>query len=165
MRTIAFFGALSFLVPLSVLAGTFGEGYSSATPGGPAAIYFRAFTIHTEREACAKSANPVELRVYPNPLLLKIGDRIHRSNVDTRPSELVVEAYGENGEFLPALPIAVSTMDLQNVTTSRSDWDYLEAVREGEDELVVAWACAGRNGVPIVTRVRIIVRPGDEISN
>lgn len=147
----------AFLCASAVWAGQFGEGYSSAEPGAPSDLHYRAFTIYTAQEACAQSAMPSEFRVRPDPLRLAIGDRIHRSNVNRHPSELVIEAYGPRGEFLPSVPIIVSTMDLQNVTRTRSDWDYFEAAAEGEDELVVAWACGTPDGAPVQTRVRLIV--------
>jgi hypothetical protein len=152
---------LLFLFPLSALAGIFGEGFSSSVLGGPSDIRYRAFTIYTAQEACAESKLPAVLRVRPNPLEMTIGDRIHRTNVERNPSELIIEAYGEHGEFLPGVPIIVSTVDVQNVTASRSDWDYLEAVREGEDELVVGWACKTSDGVPLEARVRIVVESSD----
>jgi hypothetical protein len=142
------------------MAGHFGEGYSAAAPGEPADIRYRAFTIYTGPEACARSPRPSRLQVRPDPLILTIGDRIHRTNVDRHAGELIIEAYGAKGEFLPAVPIIVSTSDVQEVTAARSDWDYLEAVRAGEDELVVAWACPAEDGLPLETRVRLIVRPG-----
>ncbi|MDT8398599.1 MAG: hypothetical protein RQ899_08300 [Pseudomonadales bacterium] len=145
------------LLPVSGFAGIFGEGYSSAVPGESANISFRAFTIHTRQEACEQSAFPSELRIFPSPLILNIGDRIYRSNASSQASGLVVEAYGPRGEFLPEVPIIVSTVDVQNVTSSRSDRDYLEAVQEGEDDLLVSWACASPDGQQLEARVRIIV--------
>lgn len=150
--------SLLVLFPLSALAGIFGEGYSSSALGGPSDIRYRAFTIYTAQEVCAESKLPAVLRVRPSPLEMRIGDRIHRTNVGRNPSELIIEAYGENGEFLPAVPVIVSTVDVQNVTASRADWDYLEAVSEGEDELVVSWACTTPEGLPLEARVRIIVK-------
>jgi len=143
--------------PRAADAGTFGEGYSSVEPGGPSSISFRAFTIITGREACEKSPRPAELRIFPNPLRMRVGDRIHRSNVDEHPSELVIEAYDDRGAFLPAVPIAVSTIDAQRVTGSRSDWDYFEALGEGEAELVVFWPCTTPGGPNVEARVRILV--------
>ena len=149
---------LMLLAPPDSLAGQFGEGYSSMVPGGPSDLRYRAFTIHTGRETCDLSAAVSEFRVSPNPLLLKVGDRIHRTNVDSHISELVIEAYGASGEFLPAVPIVVSTIDSQRVTETRSDWDYFEAVREGEDDLIVQWACpASGEGESLLETVRIIV--------
>lgn len=151
----------ALLVPALGMTGHFGEGYSSSVPGGPADLRYRAFTIYTAQDACARSPHPDRLQVRPEPLVLKVGDRLHRSNVEHRVSELIIEAYGADGEFLSAVPIIVSTSDRQNVTMARSDWDYLEAVREGEDELVVAWACPTPDGLPLEKRVRLSVRAGD----
>ena len=158
---MAGFALLALLVPAPGMTGHFGEGYSSSVPGGPADIRYRAFTLYTAQEACARSPHPDRLQVRPEPLIFKVGDRLHRSNVENRVSELIIEAYGADGEFLSAVPILVSTSDRQNVTAARSDWDYLEAVREGEDELVVAWACPTPDGLPLEKRVRLIVHAGD----
>lgn len=164
MRT-GYLASVALLLPVSALAGHFGEGYSSAEKGAPSDIYYRAFTIYTQQEACAISARPAELRVFPSPLILKVGDRIHRTNVEMNPGDLIVEAYAEDGEFLPAVPIIVYTIDRQNVVSARSDWDYLEAMREGEDELVVAWACGSADGPPLEARVRLVVTADDSPIN
>jgi hypothetical protein len=143
--------------PLSASGGIFGEGYSSPAPGAPAGISFRAFTIYTGQEACAKSAVPSELKVLPNPIMLKVGERIHRTNASARRRELIVEAYGANGQFLPTVPIIVSTLDPNGVIANRSDWDHFEAIAEGEAELVVDWACQPAGGTPLRASVRVVV--------
>lgn len=148
---------LLLALPSAAAGGVFGEGYSSAVPGGPAAIHFRAFTIYTGQEACAKSPVPAELRIVPNPLQLNVGDRIHRSNGHEHVSELVVEAYDRDGVFLPSVPIIVNLIDVQSVVASRSDWDYFEAIRAGEDELVVYWACPAPDTSSVEKRIRIVV--------
>ena len=135
----------------------FGEGYSSSAPGAPSEIALRAFTIYTLQDACAKSAAPSELKVLPNPIELRVGGRIHRSNVDEQRSELIVEAYGADGGLLPRAPIIVSTLDAHGVTRSRSDWDYLVAVAEGEAELIVESPCQAPRGTRPVESVRIVV--------
>ena len=161
MRATFYLTVLLLAVPPAAIAGIFGEGYSSAKPGAPSAVYFRAFTIYTGQEACEKSPVPVELRIFPNPLQMSVGDRIHRSNVDEHPSELVIEAYDKDGAFLPAVPVVVNTIDAQNVVGARSDWDYFEAIREGEAELVVGWACAAPDGEPVEARIRILITSGN----
>jgi hypothetical protein len=100
--------------------GIFGEGYTSAEPGGPATIRFREFTIYTAQEACETSPLPTELRILPNPLRLKVADRIHRTNGDEHASELVIEAYDKDGLFLPSVPIVVNLIDVESVVVSRS---------------------------------------------
>lgn len=157
--------SLILIVPAAVSAAAFGEGYSSMISNGPADIRFRAFTIYTLQEACDSSPAVAELRIFPDPLILKIGDRIHRSNVNSQTSELIIEAYGNDGEFLPAVPVIVSTVDVQNITSTRSDWDYFEAVREGEDGLIVAWACPTPGGQQLETRVRVVVTSDDPSTN
>ena len=149
--------SIGCLLPFACLAGEFGEGFSSMVPGGHSDISFRAFTIYTLQEACEKSAVPAELRVLPNPLVLKVGDRIHRSNASPSQGELIIEAYGEDGEFIPAVPVIVSTMDVQGVTAARSDWDYFEAIRTGEDDIVVAWPCTQPDEPWLEARARLLV--------
>jgi len=149
--------SIGCLLPFACMAGQFGEGFSSMVPGGQSDISFRAFTIYTLQEACEKSAVPAELRVLPNPLVLKVGDRIHRSNASPSQGELIIEAYGEDGEFIPAVPVIVSTMDVQGVTAARSDWDYFEAIRTGEDDIVVAWPCTQPDEPWLEARARLLV--------
>ena len=148
---------LGCLLPCACLAGVFGEGFSSAVQGGPSDISLRAFTIYTLQEACEESAVPAELRIQPDPLALKVGDRIHRANVDPDQSELIIEA----GEFLPAVPVVVSIIDLVGVTQSRSDWSYFEAIRVGEDVIVVAWPCTQPGEPWLEARVRLVVASED----
>jgi len=157
MKAAKYLAILLLSMPAAVAADIFGEGYSSSEPGGPSAIFFRAFTLYTGQEVCDRSPLPAELKIFPNPLRMKVGDRIHRSNVDEHPSELVIEAFDKDGAFLSGVPIIVNTVGVQNVIETRSDWDYFEAIQEGEDELVVSWACATAGGVPVEGRVRIVV--------
>lgn len=158
MKTSILIAALSILVPIPASARTFGEGYTSAEPGGHADVRFRAFSVPMWPQMCDESPRPVELRVLPNPIVMSIGDRIHRSNVTTRESELIIEAYGQDGEFQPQVPITISTTGLHGILDSRSDWDYMEAVATGEDELVVSWICDSGDGAPVQARVPMIVR-------
>ena len=143
--------------PLSASGGIFGEGHSSPAPGAPSEISFRAFTIYTLQDACKESAAPAQLKVLPNPITLRVGERIHRTNVGEHWSEVIVEAYGASGRFLPAVPIIVSTLDPSGVIGDRSDRDYFEAIAEGEAELVVGWACAPPGTAPVRASVRIVV--------
>ncbi|MEM6484532.1 MAG: hypothetical protein AAF662_06055 [Pseudomonadota bacterium] len=153
----AFVALVYFASTATALGGIFGEGYSSSLPGGPSAIYFRAFTIYTRQEACETSGIPAKLKILPNPIQLRIGDRIHRSNVEQHPSEIVVEAYDEHDAFLPAVPITVSTIDTSNITTSRSDWNYFEATKEGKAEVSVSWACSTADGNALEARASVVV--------
>lgn len=133
-------------------AGSFGEGYSSATPNAPARIHYRAFTIYTAEEACAKSPTPARLTILPARLSLRIGDRLYRHEGN----ELIIEAYDETGRFLSAVPILVDVFAEEGVVTGRSDWDYLEATAEGEGELRVRWGCP--SDTPIEQRARISIK-------
>lgn len=144
---------LTLLIPTSASAAIFGEGFSSPTPNAPADIRFRAFTIYSLESACEASAAVERLNIMPNPLFLAIGDRVHRSNE----SVIVIEAYDENGEFLPSVPLVINLFDDQNTTTSRSDWDYFEAVREGEARLFTFWACAKQSTQGVEASARIVV--------
>lgn len=139
------------------LGDHFAEGYSSVAPDVPAELRFRAFTLDSMREACSSLATPSRLRIQPDPLLLKVGDRIHRSNASESAGELVIEAYGADGRFLPRVPVMVATAGETGVTDARSDWDYFEAMRAGEGELIVSSPCAAVNDIAIEAKVRIIV--------
>lgn len=161
MKVAIKLAGLGCFLPCACLAGVFAEGFSSKVAAGPSDIGLRAFTIFTLQEACERSAVPAELRILPNPLVLKIGDRIHRSNASANQSGLIIEAYGHDGEFLPAVPVIVSTMDVQGITESRSDWNFLEAVRVGEDDIVVAWPCTQPDEPWLEARARLVVVSDD----
>ena len=152
--------ACAVLMPPLAQAGVFAEGYSSARPGGPADISYRVFTLYTRPEACAQAPVPAELRIHPDPLHLQVGDRIHRNNAEIHETELVIEAYDAGGRFLPAVPIGVGITETSGALQSYADWDYFEAVREGDEVLAVSWACQGRNDEPVVTEVPVIVKAG-----
>ena len=157
MRATLGFALLVCAAQSALSAGIFGEGYSSAEVGTPSPIYFRAFTIYTGQEACEHSLRPVEFKILPNPLRLTIGDRVHHTGLDGRPSDLVIEAYDAEGAFLPSVPVTVAVISKDNVTDSRSNWDYMEAVRDGQDELRVVWACTAADGRTVETRIPILV--------
>lgn len=156
LRTIALI-LLVLLIPSFATAEIFGEGFSSATPNTSADIRFRAFTIYSLESACVGSIAVEKLSIMPNPLFLTVGDRIYRSNVNALTSEIIIEAFGKNGEFLPSVPLIISINDDQNAIISRSDWDYFEAIREGEARLITSWACASQNVQEVEASARIIV--------
>lgn len=141
-------------------AGRFAEGYSSAEPGAPSEVYHRAFTIYSLKEACGESLRPGTFRISPDPIHMRVGDRVHHSSPQGRPSDLVIEAFDAQGGFLPSLPIIVDVTGRDGVVASRSDWEYFEAARAGEDELRVTWACATQDGEPGEASVRILITSG-----
>ena len=143
--------------PCVASAGVFGEGYSSAEPGSASVVHFRVFTIYTRQEACDESPQPVELRISPDPIQIQVGGRVRHTGQNGRPSDLVIEAYDSQGSFLPSVPITVDVVPRDNVTLSRSDWDYFEAVGMGADELRATWACVAPDGQSVEARVRIQV--------
>lgn len=120
-------------------AFTFAEGYSSATPGEPALLYYRAFTLTEGREACDSGSKATALRLRLPSTTLKVGDRIHRMN--TNPAtrmDLIIEARDGLGALVPGVPIVVDVIpenadgtDKEPVTT-RGDLDYLEATAPGK---------------------------------
>lgn len=140
-----------------MFAEIFGEGYSSLEPGAPADVRYRAFTVYTLEEECAGHPRPARLTAFPDPVRLSIGDRIHRTNVSPQQSELVIEAYDASERFLPSVPIALDIADGQRTVESRSDWDYLEAVREGKGGLRISWLCPNPDDAAIEAHVRIMV--------
>jgi hypothetical protein len=114
-----------------------GEGYSSEAKGTPAEIYHRAFSLGNWQGICAESKFPTKIRVLPNPVQLRVGDRLKLGER----SALIVEATDSKGKFLGHVPIMV---DIRNPSLSfqgRGDWDYLKAVRQGRAMLRIHTAC------------------------
>lgn len=114
------------------------------------------FSLGTIQEVCEGSPIPSEFRIRPNPIRLRVGDRIHR----TAPGEIIVEAYDARGNFLPSIPVATGVLELnenQNVIGTRADWDYFEAMAEGEAEFGVNFRCQSTDGSFIQSEVRILV--------
>lgn len=146
VHTALLLGAFAWSVPS--FAFTFAEGYSSATPGAAALLYYRAFTTDEGREGCDTLSRPTALRMRLPSTKLKVGDRIHRmnSNPATR-LELIVEARDGNGALVPNVPIVVEAI-AQKVegaaaepVTSSANQDYLEAVAPGAFTLKATIYC------------------------
>jgi hypothetical protein len=133
---------------MPALAFTFAEGYSSSTPGEPALLYYRAFTLDEGREACEALARPTALRIRLPSTTLKVGERIHRMNGNpaTR-MDLVIEARDSNGALVPGIPIVVDVVAQKAAgasvepVTSQPDRDYLEAVAPGTVTLIATTYC------------------------
>lgn len=120
----------------------FAEGYSSREPGTSAEIWYREFTIYIAKEACARSPIPTRIRVALNRPSVSIGERIHRTSA----SELIIEAYAEDGRFLPRVPLTVNVDAPLDVGKSRADWDYFEATGIGEVKVTATWLCGDVSG-------------------
>jgi hypothetical protein len=73
---------------------------------------------------------------------LLIGERIRRTSA----SELIVEAYDQDGHFLPRIPILVNVDAPLDVVRTRADWDYLEAKGVGKVKVTGTWLCGNVNG-------------------
>lgn len=157
-------GLSTLLACLMVIAGSavaqvsaFGEGWSSENQGESASIYYRAFTIYTGEEACEESGRPVELRVPPSPIWLRVSERLYRSESSDASAELVVDAYDSEGRFLSRVPIIVNVIDPSGLMIGRSDWDYIEATKPGEALLRFSWLCSTADGEPISAERTIVV--------
>lgn len=136
-------------------AWPFGEGYTSPSKGAPSEIYFRSFSLGNWKGICDKSFVPAEFRVEPTTLSLLVGGRLHRDGK----TEIIIEAYHSAGVFVPHVPLIVTVLDAGDIIGTRSDWDYVEAIRVGKAELRIAWACGGRDehvevSVPVVVSGR-----------
>lgn len=125
------------------------EGYSSATLSSFANVYSRAFTIYTHVEACGKAPEVSEIEInYPKEII-KVGDRIQaNSSDDSIVSDFIINAFDEDGNFLPSVPIfvyvnlPVSTLDSgPEVIYRDSSINYWEARKTGEFSIEVVWAC------------------------
>jgi len=135
----------------------FGEGWSSESPGAPASIYYRAFTIYTGAEACEKSGRLAELRTPPSPIVLSVGERLYRSEGSDASAELAVNAYDSEGRFLSRVPVVVDLIDPSELMVGRSDWNYIEATKPGEAVLRFSWLCPTEDGEPISAERAIVV--------
>jgi hypothetical protein len=129
-------------------AFTFAEGYSSATPGEPALLYYRAFTLDENLEGCGTLSRPTALRIRMPSTRLKVGDRIHRLNANPATRlDLVIEARDGLGALVPGVPIVVEVTlqkaegSSEEPVVSKADQDYLEAVAPGSFTLSAMTYC------------------------
>ena len=134
-----------------IWAQGFAEGYSSELPGEPARISNRAFTIYTKQDVCLASDTPTRFQLHQSAISLKVGDKIYRGGRTT----LVIEAYGEDGRFLPKVPIELLVIQESDILASRSDWDYLEALNEGTAEILIRGSCTGEQNIDVRIMVNI----------
>jgi len=142
-------------------ASSFAEGYSSATPGEPALLYYRAFTLDEGREACTAQSRPTALRIRLPSTKLKVGDRIHRMNGNPATRlDLVIEARDSNGALVPGIPIVVDVTVQKSEglsiepLASQADKDYLEAIAPGTATLTATTYC---DYGPIRTQVTLTI--------
>lgn len=161
MKTSAavMFFYLSSLFSANAYGFAFAQGYSSASLGDPAKIYYRAFTLHNLEPACSKTA-PVSNLVVSHPKTrFTVGDRIYRNDPNSlKETEMVIEAFDETGNFVPSVPIDVQLIarDVTGAYNSTvfhgySDMNYTEAVMPGEFDIIVSWACSQHKNADSVT--------------
>jgi hypothetical protein len=125
------------------------EGYSSAQPSIPARIYYRVFTIYTHQEACEKSPKVSVISLRLPSTRMRVGDKIKTNSPDDSiVSDLVIEAFDEDGNFLPAVPVYVmavsqgKTIDYDpGILYRDGSMDYWEARSPGKFDIGVSWAC------------------------
>lgn len=146
--TIALLCLLSAMGTAPASAFTFAEGYSSATPGEPALLYYRAFTLDENLEGCGTLSRPTALRIRMAATKLKVGDRIHRLNANPATRlDLVIEARNGLGALVPGVPIVVDIVPQKaegstvEPVISQADQDFLEAVAPGAFTLQVMTYC------------------------
>lgn len=134
------------------------EAYTADAQGLPVALHSRLFSLGVMPEICDKS--PVPSKFVPrDPIRLRVGQHIERIGQvsENRQDEIVVDAYDENGSFLPHVPIRVTVTDPQGIIGYRSDGDYVEAVAPGEASFDVTWACESDRESRVQSRIRVLV--------
>jgi hypothetical protein len=90
--------------------GMLAEGYSSSPPDRAAELHHRVFT--TTSTICDELVDlPVRFESSPSRIVIKTGDRF---SLD----DLILQAIGSGGEFLPTSPITVSLFYEPGVLTS-----------------------------------------------
>lgn len=129
-------GLALLLVVANITVATIGQGYSSAEPGAQISAGQRAFTIYTHQEACDRTAYPS--RIIARPLELEVGDKF-------RLSDPVVEAFDEDGNFLPSVPLEIFDPDTTDRKLRRElhtlQQDYV-AVQVGQKVIHFRATCA-----------------------
>ena len=145
-------------VGVALSGWAFAEGYTSQTPGSPAEIYYRAFSIGNRAEICGASQTPGKF-VVRDPIRLRVGQSIQRiGQVPTNEQDVViVDAYDAGGQFIPHVPVYITVVDTSEILGVRTDGDYLEALTTGEAELEVTWACGPNDGPGVQSRIRVVV--------
>lgn len=123
--------------PVNADSWHLGEGYSSQGQGLPAEIYYRQFTLSDWQDICAKAPFPTAIKMRPNPIRLRVGQKLRLGPH----SDVSVEAVNGRGIFLKRVPISVEVDDPHGTVHSRDDWDYLKAIRKGRAKLTVHAYC------------------------
>lgn len=126
------------------------EGFSSAEPSIPANIYYRAFTIITLQEECEKSPEVSKITLRLANTTIEVGDRVHSNSPDdSTVSDLVIEAFDDEGNFLPSVPVHVGagsqgrTIDYDpGVIYKDASMEYWEARKPGKFDIGAIWACS-----------------------
>lgn len=146
------FAVVSSLVFVATGLVTLGEGLSSTEPGSPARVAERFFSAPDLEERCG--AAPGGIRLVAEPVSLSPGDAL-------RMEALVIHAYDEQGNFVPAIPIEILGPDDSTVLVRERDaaGTALRAATEGSETLHARPVC-GEAG-QATSRIRISVSPED----
>lgn len=111
------------------------EGYSAKELGAPATLGKEAFTIDTAQDACDLAAIPSSLKISLPNTTPRLGDKIYLEDIS-------IEAYDENENFLPELPVLVKVLSQPDMLMARSDWDYVEVYAIGYATFMVHFYCS-----------------------
>jgi hypothetical protein len=122
-------------------------GYSSGQQGNSASLLKSAYVPEVKEEECSQSPTPSSLEIsLSNPDLIP-GDRIYLD-------DFIIEAFDENGNFLPEVPVLVWAMAQEGMLESNSNSDYVEIYSYGSATFAADWYCS--EGTPPVTESFIL---------
>lgn len=111
------------------------EGFSAEERSSLASLENRIFTAESALEACANSSIPASLKISLVNDSLVIGDKLNFEDI-------LVEAFDESGDFLPSVPVIVSTLSQDGMLSAHPDWEYVEVFSYGFATLMVSTYCA-----------------------
>lgn len=151
-----------FLAPITAFCT---EGFSSIERSEPANIYYRAFTIDTRQEACTKSADVAEIKLYLQRTTISVGDRVHTNTPDDSVvSDFIIEAFDEAGNFLSGVPVSVEAESVgrtasfdPEIVYRDASMEYWEARKPGEFEVRARWLCASSSEADVSDTVIVHV--------
>lgn len=118
----------------SVTGWHMAEGFSAEERSSLASLRNRFFTAESALEACDDSSIPASLEISLVNASLVIGDKLNFEDI-------LVEAFDENGDFLPAAPVIVSALAQDGMLSAHPDWEYVEVSSYGYATLMVHSYC------------------------
>ena len=110
------------------------EGFSAEEQGFPALLGNGIFSSDSGQEACANSLIPASIEVsLVNPNLV-IGERLYFEDI-------IIEAFNEDGEFLPFLPVIIAAISQDGMLAFQPNWEYVQVSSFGYATLMASFYC------------------------